>query len=164
MKKVVFPLEILPVVTLGAALFNALVSVVILLLGVAVFQQRFPVTLVYFPAVVLPLALLSLGAGWFLASVSVYVRDTGHVVTILLQMLMFLTPLFYPISAVPEPFRVFMRLNPLSTVVENARCVLMQGRAPEWLGLGLLTLAGVVVMQLGYVWFMKTKRGFADVV
>jgi lipopolysaccharide transport system permease protein len=162
-KKVVFPLEILPVVTLGTALVNGLFSLVILLAGMGVFQYRFPLLILYLPLVALPLVLLCLGLSWFLASVSVYLRDTGHVVTVVLQILIFLTPIFFPMSMVPAAFQVFMKLNPLSVVVESGRDVLLRDAAPDWFWLGVVTVIAYALMQLGYAWFMKTRRGFADV-
>jgi lipopolysaccharide transport system permease protein len=142
---------------------NGLISLFILLVGMLVCRQPLPLTLLYFPLAVVPLALLCLGLGWFLASVGVYLRDTGPVVAVVLQMLIFLTPIFYPIGAVPPAFQTIMRMNPLTIVVENARLTIMQGRPPEWAWLIASTVLGLVLMQLGYTWFMKTKRGFADV-
>jgi lipopolysaccharide transport system permease protein len=162
-KKVVFPLEILPVVNLGVAVVNASIGVVILLAGIALFEHRFPLGLVYLPFTLLPLLMLSLGMGWFVASVAVYVRDTAPIVTVLLQMLFFLTPLFYPISQVPPAFQVVMRVNPLSTIVEGGRRNLMYDLPPDWAWLALVTAASALVMLLGFAWFMKTKPGFADV-
>jgi len=164
-KQVVFPLEILPVVTLGTALVNGLFSLLILLAGIGVFQQRFPLLIVYLPIVMVPLVLMCLGLGWFLASLSVYVRDAGHVVTVILQMLIFLTPVFFPLSAptLPQAYRTAMLLNPLSVVVENARRVRLWSQPPDWFWLGVGTVIAYALMQLGFVWFMKTRRGFADV-
>ena len=163
-KRVVFPLEILPVVTLGSALVNLLCSLAMLLVGIGALEHRFPLHLLEFALVLVPLILLSLGLSWFLASVGVYLRDTAHVVTVVLQMLFYLTPIFYPLSRIPyESLRQAMRANPLTVIVENSRRTLMRGQPPEWLWLGIVTLAGLVALQLGYVWFMKTKRGFADV-
>jgi lipopolysaccharide transport system permease protein len=162
-KKVVFPLEILPVVTLGTALVNGLISFGILLLGLLIFRHSIPLSIVYFPIAIVPLILLCLGLGWFLASVAVYLRDTGHVVTVILQLLFFMTPIFYSIDQIPPPYQFVMRLNPLSLIIENARRTVMLGQPPEWGYLLATTLCGLTIMQLGYVWFMKTKRGFADV-
>ncbi len=162
-KKVVFPLEVLPVVSLGAALVNGALNLLVLLLALLVFEQRLPLSLLYLPLTVLPLVLLCLGLGWFLASIGVYLRDTSQVVAVVLQMLIFLTPVFYSIEQVPEALRAVMRLNPLTVIVENARRTVMHGHPPEWGWLAGATLLGLVAMQLGYVWFMKTKRGFADV-
>lgn len=162
-KKVVFPLEILPVVNLAVAIVNALICVVILLLGLALFEHRFPSGLVYFPLTLLPLLMLSLGMAWFLASVGVYLRDTAPLVTVMLQMLFFMTPLFYPISQVPPHFRAIVKLNLLSAIVEGGRRNLMYDLPPDWPSFALATFGSAVVMLLGFTWFMKTKPGFADV-
>jgi len=91
-------------------------------------------------------------------------RDAGYVVSVLLQMLIFLTPIFYPVERLPTAaLQAVMRLNPLSVVVESARAVIMYDRTPDWVWLGVVTLVGLAALQLGYVWFMKTRRGFADV-
>jgi len=163
-KKVVFPVEVLPVVNLAVAMTNALIGVGILLVGLLVFEHRFPVGLVYLPLTLAPLVMLSLGASWFLASMGVYVRDSTPLVTVMLQMLFFLTPLFYPISQVPPRFQVVMHLNPLTTIVDGGRRSLMYDLPPDWRWLGIVTAGSAVVMLLGYAWFMKTKPGFADVV
>lgn len=162
-KKVVFPLEVLPVVTLGTAMVNTLISFALLVVAMSLFMQLPTATIAYFPLVVLPLIMLSLGLAWFVSALNVYLRDTGHVTTVILQVLVFLTPLFYSISMVPEKFQFVMRLNPLTIIVENARQTVLWGHPPNWFWLGVVTLLSWAVMQLGYVWFMKTKRGFADV-
>jgi lipopolysaccharide transport system permease protein len=162
-KKVVFPLEILVPVKLIAALVHGLISLGVLLVAVAVLQRQFSATLAYYPLVLLPLLMLTAGAGWFLASLGVYVRDAAQIVTLLVNVLFFLTPIFYPVHRVPEVFRPAMWVNPLTVIVESGRATVLQDRAPNWPALLLVTLASGVVMQLGYAWFMKTKRGFADV-
>lgn len=163
-KKVVFPLEILPLCTLGAALVHFLIGVCILLLCSALFMQGFSATLFYFPLVVLPLCMLTLGVAWFLASLGVYLRDIGQFIGIALQILMFLSPIFYAIEQVPEGFRTVMYCNPLTVLVQNARHTLLWGTQPDWTALLIALAASLLVMQMGYVWFMKTRRGFADVV
>ena len=120
-------------------------------------------TLVFFPAVLVPLLMLTMGLSWFLASLGVYVRDISHAIGVILNVLFFMTPIFYPMSAVPQAFRAVMQVNQLSIIVENARRTVLYGQMPDWLALGIATLVGALIMQLGYVWFMKTKRGFADV-
>lgn len=162
-KKLVFPLEVLPAVMLGAALVNGGISLAVLLVAQGVFIGWPDASVAYYPLVVLPLLMLCLGLGWFVASLGVYVRDIGPITTVILQMLVFLTPVFYSLEQVPEQFRAVMRLNPLSVIVENARYTLMWKQDPDWLWLGLVTLLAALIMQLGYVWFMKTKRGFSDV-
>jgi lipopolysaccharide transport system permease protein len=163
-KKVVFPLEILTVSSLGAALFHGLISIGILLVGNLLVSGHLVWTIVLLPLVSLPLIFLCLGLSWFLSSLGVFVRDIGYTITLVLQVLLFTSPIFFPIERIPEPFQTIMRINPLSSIVENFRRVLLWGNLPSWTGLALWTLATAVVMVLGYAWFMKTKKAFADVV
>lgn len=163
-KKIVFPLEILPVVNLCSTLVLLGINVSVLIAAILILRGHLPLTAAALPLAVAPAMLLSLGVSWFLASLGVYIRDMGHAVSLALQMLYFLTPVFYPLSAVPEPYRSIAALNPVSAAVEATRSVLLYGVWPDWAGLGAALLAGVIVAQLGYAWFITTKRGFADVV
>jgi len=162
-KKVVFPLEILPVVSMGAALFHSLVSFGVLLLAFALFNGFLHWTAVLAPLVVLPLVILTLGLAWMLASLGVFLRDVGQTIGVVTTIMMFLAPVFYPITAVPEELRPLMMANPLTFIIEQAREVLIWGRLPNWLGLGLYTLIASAVAWAGYAWFQKTRKGFADV-
>lgn len=167
-KKVVFPLEILPLCSFGAALIHFLIGIGTLLICAAVFAHNLSVTLYWFPLILLPLAMLTMGLAWFLASLGVYVRDIGHFIGIVMQMLMFMSPIFYSLEQLekggaPRSFRIVLQLNPLTTLVQGARDTLLWGRPPRWLPLLLVLAASAVTMQLGYAWFMKTRRGFADV-
>ncbi|HEU4328964.1 MAG TPA: ABC transporter permease [Roseiflexaceae bacterium] len=163
-KKVVFPLEILAVSSLGTGLFHALITLSVLLAVNLVVSGVVQWTLVLLPLVLLPLIFLSLGLGWLFASLGVFLRDIGYVVTLLVQVLFFITPIFYPTEAIPEPFQTVIRYNPLTFVVDSSRAVVLWGKLPDWLSLGVWLLGSAVVMQLGYAWFMKTKKGFADVI
>jgi lipopolysaccharide transport system permease protein len=163
-KKVVFPLEILAVSAFGSALFHALVSLSILLCANLLFNGSLQWTLLLLPIVALPLVFLSLGLSWFLASLGVFIRDISYTVTLIVQVLFFVTPIFYPLQAIPEPYQSIIRFNPLTSVVENFRRVILWGGQPSWTGLLLWLLATGVVMLLGYAWFMKTKKAFADVI
>ncbi len=163
-KKVVFPLEILAVSKLGSAVVNSLFSLVILLVGALVVRLSLPWTLILLPLIYLPLLLLCLGLSWFLASLGVFIRDIGPLLTVIVQMLFFLTPIFYPISALPERFQILLMLNPLTFIVNHFRRVILWGQLPDWGEYGLITLATLVVCLLGYIWFMKSKKTFADVI
>jgi lipopolysaccharide transport system permease protein len=163
-KKVVFPLEILPVVSLGAALFHGIISLGILLIGNVFVAWYVPWTLVLLPLVLLPLVFFCLGLGWFLASLGVFIRDIGYTVTLILQVLLFTSPIFFPIERIPEPFQTIIRFNPLSSIVENFRRVILWGFLPSWPGLVLWILVSAMVMMFGYAWFMATKKAFADVI
>jgi len=162
-KKVVFPLEILPLVPLGSALFHALVSLLVLLAAQLAIDHAIPPTLLLAPLVALPLCLLALGLGWLLASLGVFLRDIGQTMSLLTTMLLFLSPVFYPLSALPEAFRPFILANPLTFIIEQMRRVVITGQMPDWLGLGIYALAALVVAWVGFAWFQKTRKGFADV-
>jgi len=162
-KKVVFPLEILPVIAMGAALFHSLVSLGVLLIAFAVFNGFVHWTAVFIPLVVLPLVIITLGLAWMLASLGVFLRDVGQTIGILTTVLTFLSPVFYPVTAVPERFRPFIMANPLTFIIEQARAVLIWGQLPNWPGLGIYTLAAAAIAWAGYAWFQKTRKGFADV-
>jgi lipopolysaccharide transport system permease protein len=163
-KKVVFPLEILPVSVLGSALFHGLVSLTILLAANLLITGTVQWTLLLLPVVALPLLFLSLGLMWFIASLGVFVRDIGYTVALVVQVLFFLTPIFYKLENIPEPFQTFIRFNPLTSIAENFRRVVLWGWMPSWFSFALWTVLTGAVMVLGYAWFMKTKKAFADVI
>jgi lipopolysaccharide transport system permease protein len=162
-KKVVFPLETLPVIAMGAALFHSLISLGVLLAAFVLFNGYLHWTAVFTPLVLLPLIMLTLGLAWMLASLGVFLRDVGQTIGIITTVLMFLSPVFYPVTAVPERFRPFIMANPLTFIIEQAREVLIWGHLPNWVGLGIYTLAATVIAWAGYAWFQKTRKGFADV-
>ncbi len=163
-KKVVFPLEILPVVAMGTALFHAAVSFAALLMLHAGLTRTLPWQVLTLPLILLPLILLTVGLSWFLATCGVYVRDTGHTVTLLLMVLLFASPVFYPASALPQPLHRYMWLNPLTYAIEEVRGALFLAKTPSWTGLGIYLSLSLVVAWLGYLCFQKTRPGFADVV
>lgn len=162
-KKVVFPIEILPVIAMCAALFHSLISLGVLLAAFVLFNGYLHWTAVFFPLVLLPMVILTMGLGWMLASLGVFLRDVGQTIGVITTVLMFLSPVFYPVAAVPERFRPFIMANPLTFIIEQAREVLIWGLLPNWLGLGAYTLAATVIAWAGYAWFQKTRKGFADV-
>jgi lipopolysaccharide transport system permease protein len=163
-KKVVFPLETLVVSSVLTALFTFAIGLGVWLAAWLLVQQTAPsATLLLLPVVLLPACLLALGCGWLLASLGVFFRDIGHVIALLMQILFFATPIFYPIGRLPAQFQPVMRLNPLSPIVENARRVMMHGLPPDWGGWAAGTLVAACVAVLGFAFFMKSKRAFGDV-
>lgn len=163
-KKVVFPLEILFVTKLGGALIDSFFGVVILLLGALVILGQVPWTVILLPLIYLPLIFLCLGLGWFFASLGVFVRDTQNALNVITQMLFFLTPVFYPLSAILPNFRFFLYFNPLTFIVNHFRRVTLWGQMPDWFEFIIVTAGTFVICVLGYVWFMKSKKAFADVI
>lgn len=162
-KKIVFPLEILPVVAIGAALFHAFVSVLVLLIAFVVFNGYLQWTTVFLPLILLPLLVLTLGAAWALASLGVYLRDVAQPISLIMTVLLFASPVFYPITALPERIRPWLMLNPLTFVIEQARAVLIFGQLPDWTGLATYSLVSVLIAWAGYAWFQKTRKGFSNV-
>lgn len=163
-KKVIFPVEILIWVSLFSSGFLFLISFVVLLGCQAVAGLPIPWTVVLVPFVLIPLILLTAGLSWFLASLGVFLRDISHIVGIVTSLLLFLSPIFYPISAIPESFRIFILLNPISGIIQTFRDVVLWGNIPSLeLVLGYY-LVSVSVACAGYTWFARTKKGFADVI
>ncbi|MFC5649805.1 ABC transporter permease [Paenibacillus solisilvae] len=161
--KVVFPLEIMPVAILCASIFHALINFALLIVSLILILGVLQWTLFLAPLVLLPLILLTLGLGWILASLGVYLRDLGQVIGIAMQAIMLMSPIFYPISSIPENLRIIYYINPVSYVIEDMRRVVIWGEMPNWTWLGIGTVIGLVVFMAGYSWFQKTKKGFADV-
>ncbi len=162
-KKVVYPLEILPVISLGAAFFHSLVSLLVWLAVYCAFFGLPQVTALCLPFVLLPFILFVLGLSWFLASLGVFLRDVSQFIGIITTAMMFLSPIFYPATALPEQYRAIIYLNPLTTVVEQTRNVLYWGVWPDFTMLGIYTALAALTALLGFVWFQKTRKGFADV-
>ena len=162
-KKVVFPLEILPVIAMGVALFHSLVSLGVLLIAFVLFNGYLHWTAIFTPLVLLPLVVVSLGLAWMLAALGVFLRDISQTIGIITTVLMFVSPVFYPVTAVPERFRPFITANPLTFIIEEAREVLIWGHLPNWIGLGIYMAAAIMVAWAGYALFQKTRKGFADV-
>lgn len=162
-KKVIFPLEILPISAVATAMVHAGIALLILLIGSGVVYQSVPWTFILAPFALVPLALLALGLTWFLASLGVYLRDVGFVVGVVLQILMFSSPVFYPISAVPEAYRPLLMANPLTPGIEMLRSVTIAGIIPDIFQIGWAFSIGIASCLLGYLWFQKTRKGFADV-
>ena len=163
-KRVVFPLEILPWVVLASALFHTGVSTLILLAATWVLQGSVSWTVATLPLIFIPVALLGLSACWFFSALGVYVRDIQQVMPVLVMMLMFLTPIFYTSDALPEAYRSILLLNPLAGAVEQTRAVTLAGVLPDWSSLLSALLLSWALAWLSLAWFVRTRWGFADVV
>lgn len=162
-KKVVFPLETLGWSLVGSAAFHAGVSLLILLGAKWLLEGWVPLTALWLPVVLLPLALIALGAAWLFSALGVFIRDIAQLTGVFATVLMFLSPVFYPLAALPERYHAWVMLNPLTLAIEQSRAVLFAGVAPDPLILLRLYAIGVVSMALGYWWFQTSRRGFADV-
>jgi lipopolysaccharide transport system permease protein len=162
-KKVVFPLEVLPWVVMGSALFHGLVSLAVLLVFYSVFLGVPPFSALLLPLIILPLLLFTIGISWVLASLGVYLRDISQIIGVVITMLMFLSGIFYSVSSLPAEYQQLLHMNPLVFIIEQVRDVLIWGKEPNYL-LVFSYLGGAVFFAwLGFAWFQKTRKGFADV-
>ena len=163
-KKIVFPLELLPVVTVAAALFNLLLSLVILLGAVLLFGTDLHLSILLIPVVIFPFIFFVLGMSFILSAVGVYIRDISQVAGLLSTVFLFLSPILYPLSILPEKIQAIAMVNPLSFIIEQLRVVTLYGGSVDWLGYFIYTLAALFFLVFGYGVFKRTRGGFADVI
>jgi len=162
-KKVVFPLELLPLVPLLSATVNFVVGMTLVTLLLFYLQGSVPATIFFLPIVIAPYVLLVLGICYFLAATGVFVRDLTHVVGPLSTITMFASPVLFPIENIPEAYRAYLYANPITFIVEQLREVAILGNMPDWLGLIIYLSAACIVFLIGFSWFQATRKGFADV-
>lgn len=162
-KKVIFPLETLPVVALGSAFFHFLIGLAVWTLFYLIFFGLPNPKVLLLPIVILPFGLMILGISWLLASLGVYLRDVNQVVGVITTALMFLSPIFYPIAALPDEYHSFIQMSPLTFVVEQTRGVMIWNNGISWNTWSMHLLISSLIGWLGFAWFQKTRRGFADV-
>ncbi len=166
-KRVVFPLEVLPVVDLLSALFTFGVNLLVWVAGWVLIERSVPhATGLLVPLLLVPVCLTGLGVSWALASLGVFVRDIQNVTELALTVLFFLTPVFYAAERIPEPYRVLIAVNPIAHTIGWVRGAMLEGVTPDAAGWGWFaayTLASAAIALAGYAVFMKSRRAFADV-
>ncbi len=162
-KKVVFPLEILSWVMMGASVFHASISLSVWVVFYLIVNHNLQWTIIFLPIILTPLILFAMGLSWFLSSLGVFIRDTTQVTAVISTIVLFLSPVFYPVTRLPEPYQTLIFLNPLTFIIEEARDVLMWGNLPNVPGLLIYYVVSLLVAWLGFIWFQKTRKGFADV-
>ncbi|MGE0312626.1 MAG: ABC transporter permease [Lautropia sp.] len=163
-KRVVFPLELLPIANLASAAFHALVSAVVLVAGALLVFGGIPLEAAWLPVVIAPYLVALMGLAFFLASLGVYVRDIGQTMNMVSSVMLFLSPVFYPISAVSGTMRTLLELNPLTLIIESARQCILWGQLPDLRALAIYAVASGAFAAAGFWWFQRTRRGFADVI
>lgn len=162
-KKVIFPLEMLPVVVTFSALFNCVISFLILIAAKLVLYQNVSITLYMIFLAMIPLIIMSVGLSLFISAISVYLKDVGNFISVLVAVLMYMSPVFFPLSAVPESFRGICEANPMTYIIENFRNVVLYGKSLDWQFFGISCAVALGIYLLGKVVFMRAKEGFADV-
>ncbi|CAH0062785.1 MULTISPECIES: ABC transporter permease [Stenotrophomonas] len=161
--KVVFPLEALPVISLGSALFHTLASALVLLVGLLICNGGLHWHALLFPVVLAPLLVMAVGITWILAALGVFIRDLKQTTTFVTTAMLFLSPVFYPQSAWPEKYQKLFLLNPLTFIMEQSRQVLVWGKLPDFVGLAAYLSIALLVAFAGFAVFQKMRKGFADV-
>lgn len=162
-KKAVFPLEVLPLVTVGSAVFHAIISTGVLLVALVVIKGAIPMTALYAPLIFLPFILLLLGLGWLLSAIGVFFRDIQHIVGLLMTGVLFLSPIFYSIDRLGPGLQTVIMLNPVTFIVLQLRRVLLDGQQPDWAGLALYAAIAWIVASIGLSFFRYARKSFADV-
>lgn len=162
-KRVVFPIEILSIISAGSALFSAFVNVIVLMGAFFIFNGYIPWTMPLVILILGPLVIGCVGMSWILSALGVFLRDISQSVGIFTTIMTFVSPVFFPVSAIPADFQAIVRLNPLTFIIEQARDVLIWGKTPEWSTLALYYFGAALTFFVGFVWFQKTRKGFSDV-
>ena len=163
-KKVVFPLEMLPASTVAAALVSQLFGLTALLVIVGVIDRQLQWTLVFVPLLLVPQLIFTLGVGYIAATVGAFVRDLQEAMGAIMRLWFFLTPVVWPLSAVPEQYRPLLELNPMTLLVGDYRRVVLEGRVPDWGNTLQFTIIGVILLVIGFFVFERMKKHFADVI
>lgn len=162
-KKIVFPLEILPWTLVMSAFFHAVMNTVVFVLLNLLLRGEFHATTLLWPLVMLPLVFVTLGVVWLLSSLSVYLRDISQVTGVIVTAMLFLSSAIIPVETLPERYRAIFHLNPLTLIIDQAREVAFWGRLPDWSALGIYMIGALAFAYAGFAVFQKTRRGFADV-
>ena len=162
--KIVFPLHTLAIVNVNVAAFHAIIGLLILIIFQLFVQHSLPLTLLYLPLVWLPFLMAVLALSWLLSAIGVFFRDLSQITTVMTSLLMFLSAVFYPLSALPVGYRLFIHLNPLALVIEQTRRVMIDGRPPSILYLMIATALAFIVCEFSLRFFQRVRRDFADVI
>ncbi len=162
-KKVIFPVELLAWVAVLSGLFHLLISAATLLVVLLIARGGLPITALALPLVLLPFLPLLLGLGWFLSAIGVFVRDVSPVMSMIINLIMFLSPVFYSVASLDPEVRFWMNLNPLTLIIEQVRAILLMGQWPAWSALGQYGLVACAFAALGGTFFQLTRKGFSDV-
>lgn len=163
-KKLVFPVETLPVNLVVSGLVTEAFGLALFIGALLVIRGHVGLSALWLPLALIPQVLLTAGLTWFLSALAVFVRDLGQVIGYLLTVLMFLTPIFYPESAVPPVAAGAMKFNPIYVLVRAYRATLLEDRAPDFASLAALGAISLIVLILGHAWFYKLRKSFPDLI
>jgi lipopolysaccharide transport system permease protein len=162
-KKIVFPLDILPWTVVLSALFHTFTNALVFVLLNLILRGQLQVTVLLLPVVLIPLCFVTLGVVWLVSALSVFLRDIAQITGVVATAMLFLSSAIVPVQTLPEHYQRIFALNPLTFIINQVREVAFWGRQPDWRGLALYMLAATIFTYTGFAVFQKTRRGFADV-
>lgn len=162
-KRVVFPTEALPVNLALSAITQQMLGTIVVLAGALILERAIHPTILFLPVLLIPQLLATIGLGWLMASLGVFIRDMPQFNQLALTAWMYLTPIFYPENIIPPKYQWLVNLNPMAPLIRSYRRILLEGKTPDWRGLGVTLVFAIVCFVLGYWWFERTKKAFADV-
>jgi lipopolysaccharide transport system permease protein len=162
-KRVVFPTEALPVNLALSGIAQQLIGTIVLLAGALKVEHTIRPTALLLPLLLAPQFLMTAGLGWLMASLGVFIRDMPQINQLVLTTWMYLTPILYPESLIPQKYQWVVNLNPMAPLIRNYRRILLEGTAPDWKGLAVTMAFALVCFIFGYWWFQRTKKAFADI-
>ena len=163
-KRVVFPLETLPLSLSLASVANQLMGTLVLIAATIVFRRQLHPTLLFLPLILIPQLIATFGISWLVASLGVFIRDLVQGIALVLTAWMYLTPIVYPESMVPADYQAAINLNPFTALVRNYRRIILDGLPPDWAGLAYFSLFAILAFVVGYWWFARSRKSFADVI
>ncbi|OBZ07845.1 hypothetical protein A8L34_24750 [Bacillus sp. FJAT-27264] len=163
-KKVVIPIEIIPFSIVFSTIINSFFSVALLVIGKIMFLSTPNWTFIFIPLILIPIMILSLGASLIVAALGIYLRDLVYVVGLLVNILFYMSPIFYSAEAIPERFRFFIHLNPIAPIITQFRNVFINGQLFSVSSYITSLLVSIIVFLLGLSIFNYLRKGFADVI
>ena len=162
-KKIIFPLEILPIQVILSASFNFLINIILLLVTYLIIFKTVNYTIIFMPFIFIPFIILAIGVSLILSALGVYIRDILQITNILPTLLLFLSPIFIPETLLPDWAKNLLMFNPLSLIVTEFRNILLWQMLPNWLALLNYTLVSLFILLIGGFLFHRLRKGFADV-
>jgi len=162
-KKLVFPVQILPAVRTFAALISEGVALVLFLALLLITRGAIPLSALWLPVLLIPQVLLTLGVSYLLAATGAFLRDLSQIIGFILTLIFFITPICYPDTQIPAWALPVLGKNPVYALVRGYRAILIEGHAPEWQALWKLWVVAIVFFLAGWRWFAKLRKSFADV-
>ena len=161
-KKIRFPLHVLGEMVVGNSIFHAVINIAILLLAKWLTDGQVPSTVLFLPFIFTPIILMCLGITWLLAAIGVYFKDINQLITAVVSMLMFLSPIFYPATAMPESLKWLANLNPIAIFIEYTRRCVINGSLPSVGQLILETIVAAIWCEVAFRIHQRLKPNFGD--